>query len=646
MSVPADRIVPFNIEAEEAVLGSLLLDPQAIVRIAAFLKPDDFYRETNRWVFEAVLALYERRDAIDFLTVRDELERAGRLDDVGGASFLASLINVVPTAVHIEHYGRIVERASTRRRLITAASDIAKLAYDEQDEVEETLDKAEQIIFAVSQRSLARDLVPISQVLNQYFDKIEYLQAHHGQVSGTPTGFVDLDKLLGGLQKSDLVIVAARPGIGKTSLLLAFAHFAAISGKAIALFSLEMSAEQLVQRLISSETGIDQHRLRLGMIRDEEMPLVTRAMGVLEATRIYIDDTPGITALEMRTKARRLHAEHPIGLIVVDYLQLMHGGGRSENRVQEISHISRSLKELARELDVPVIAASQLSRAVESRHDRRPMLSDLRESGCLSGDTLIYLPDQGVYRPIEQLVGQSDFNVLALNSETWRLEPCRVSRAFATGTKPVRKLTTRLGRCVRATANHKFLTIEGWKRLDELNVGERLAVPRTVSTLAVEAGQRIGNAKAQRRKEEVLSGLPSASLRLCVSPLLALGAEPMSAEAASSPAQSDVYWDEIVSIEPAGECEVYDLTVDALHNFVANDIVAHNSIEQDADVVIFIYRDEYYNQNTEKKNIAEISIAKHRNGPTGMVELFFIKEQAKFVDLATVSDEFAPSGPW
>ncbi|MFN8472894.1 MAG: replicative DNA helicase [Anaerolineae bacterium] len=451
MSVPADRIVPFNIEAEEAVLGSLLLDPQAIVRIAAFLKPDDFYRETNRWVFEAVLALYERRDAIDFLTVRDELERGGRLDEVGGASFLASLINVVPTSVHVEHYGRIIERASTRRRLITAASDIAKLAYDEQDEVEETLDKAEQIIFAVSQRSLARDLVPISQVLNEYFDKIEYLQAHHGQVSGTPTGFVDLDKLLGGLQQSDLVIVAARPGIGKTSLLLSFAHFAAISGKGVALFSLEMSAEQLVQRLISSETGIDQHRLRLGMIKDEEMPLVTRAMGILEGTHIYIDDTPGITALEMRTKARRLHAEHPIGLIVVDYLQLMHGGGRSENRVQEISHISRSLKELARELDVPVIAASQLSRAVEGRHDRRPMLSDLRESG---------------------------------------------------------------------------------------------------------------------------------------------------------------------------------------------------SIEQDADVVIFIYRDEYYNQNTEKKNIAEISIAKHRNGPTGMVELFFIKEQAKFVDLATVSDEFAPSGPW
>ncbi len=646
MSVPADRIVPFNIEAEEAVLGSLLLDPQAIVRIAAFLKPDDFYREVNRWVFEAVLALYERRDAIDFLTVRDELERGGRLEDVGGASFLASLINVVPTSVHVEHYGRIVERASTRRRLIGAASDIAKLAYDEQDEVEETLDKAEQIIFAVSQRSLARDLVPISQVLNEYFDKIEYLQAHHGQVSGVPTGFVDLDKLLGGLQKSDLVIVAARPGIGKTSLLLSFAHWAAIQGKGVALFSLEMSAEQLVQRLISSETGIDQHRLRLGMIRDEEMPLVTRAMGILEATHIYIDDTPGITALEMRTKARRLHAEHPIGLIVVDYLQLMHGGGRSENRVQEISHISRSLKELARELDVPVIAASQLSRAVEGRHDRRPMLSDLRESGCLSGDTLIYLPDQGIYRPIKEMVGQSDFNVLALNTETWRLESCRVSCAFATGTKPVHKLTTRLGRSIRATANHQFLTIEGWKRLDELEVGERLALPDAVAMLSTKVRPRIGNAKAQRRKEEMSTGLPSAALRLCVSPLFPSPEEPILAETLASLAQSDVYWDEIVSIESDGECEVYDLTVDGLHNFVANDIVAHNSIEQDADVVIFIYRDEYYNQNTDKKNIAEISIAKHRNGPTGMVELFFIKEQAKFVDLATVSDEFAPSGPW
>ncbi len=451
MSAPIDRIVPFNVEAEEAVLGSLLLDSQAIIRIASFLKPDDFYREKNRWVYEAAIALYERRDAIDFLTVRDELERNNRLEEVGGASFLTSLINVVPTSIHIEHYARIVERAATRRRLISAASDIAGLAYDESDEIEATLDKAEQILFAVSQRSLTRDLTPISQVLNEYFDKIEYLQAHHGQVSGVPSGFVDLNKLLGGFQRSDLVIVAARPGMGKTSLLLAHALSAAMAGLPVAVFSLEMSAEQLVQRLISAETGIDQHRLRLGLIKDEEMPLVTRAMGVLEGTRIFIDDTPGITALEMRTKARRLHAEHPVGLIVVDYLQLMHGGGRIENRVQEISHISRSLKELARELNVPVIAASQLSRAVESRHDRRPMLSDLRESG---------------------------------------------------------------------------------------------------------------------------------------------------------------------------------------------------SIEQDADIVMFIYRDDYYKDDSDKRNIAEIIVAKHRNGPTGAVELFFIKEQAKFADLATVTDEYDTAGQW
>jgi replicative DNA helicase len=289
----------------------------------------------------------------------------------------------------------------------------------------------------------------------------------------------------------------------------------------------------------------------------------------------------------VRSKARRLHAEHAIDLIIVDYLQLMQatiGGRRNENRVQEISEISRSLKGLARELNIPILALAQLSRAVESRQSKVPQLSDLRESGCLAGETLIYLPDKGTYKPIEQLAGQAGFRVLALNTESWKLEPCQVSQAFATGCKPVCRITTRLGRTIRATVNHKFLTMYGWQRLDGLTSGVRIALPRR------------------------LSGSTQATM-------------------------SDVYWDEINSIEPVGEAEVYDLTVDELHNFVAGDIIVHNSIEQDSDIVMFIYRDDVYNPESERKSIADVIIAKHRNGPVGEISLYFQASQTRFRDL-------------
>ncbi|OGO41621.1 MAG: replicative DNA helicase, partial [Chloroflexi bacterium RBG_16_57_9] len=515
---------------------------------------------------------------------------------IGGPAYLTSLVNTVPTSAHVEHYGRIVERAALRRRLIDAAARIAEIAFDEaSDEVDDVIDRAEQLVFAVAQRRLARDLVPISKVLYDYFDQIEYLQQHQGSVLGTPSGFIDVDKLLGGFQASDLIIVAGRPGMGKTSLMLSMAEsIAAKQMGAIAIFTLEMSSDQLVQRLIASETGIDSQRLRLGQIRDNEIDLVARAIGHLSEMPIYLDDSANISPFELRTKARRLHTEQPLSLVIVDYLQLMTGGIRSENRVQEISYISRSLKALARELRVPVMAASQLSRAVEARHDRRPQLADLRESGCLSGETLVYLPEQGIYRPIEQLVGQNEFRVLALNTQTWHLEPSQVSRVFATGHKPVYRLTTRLGRSIRATTNHQFLTVQGWRRLDDLSMGMRIALPR-----------RLPGPTQPTIDSEELARL----------------------------ARSDVYWDEIVAMEPDGETEVYDLTVEGHHNFVANDIIAHNSIEQDADVVMFIYRDEVYHPDTTYKNVAELIVAKHRNGPTGKVELGFIQEQTKFVNL-------------
>jgi len=400
MTTP-DKMIPQNIEAEEAVLGSLLIDPEALFRVSPFLKGEDFYIQKNAWVFEAILALHERREPIDFVTVCDELERREQLEEIGGAAYITRLINAVPSAIHAEAYGHIVEHAAIRRRLISAASEIAQLAYREAEDVDLTIDKAEQALFNVSQRRITRDLAPIQNIVRRYYDRIEYLYAHRGEPLGIPTGFIDLDRLLGGMQRSDFVIVAARPSVGKTSLCLSFARNAARFGQHVAIFSLEMSGEQIIQRLVSAETGIDAQRLRLGNLQEDEWPLFVQATGKLADLPVFIDDTPSITALQLRTKARRLHAEHGLDLILVDYLQLMTGDVRSENRVQEVSYISRSLKAIARELDVPVVAASQLSRAVEQRSEKVPVLADLRESGSLEqdADVVMFIYRDELYHP-------------------------------------------------------------------------------------------------------------------------------------------------------------------------------------------------------------------------------------------------------
>ncbi len=387
-----DKTIPANPEAEEAVLGSLLIDPDAVLKIASFLAADDFYREKNGWIYQAVLDLHERREPADFVTLTDELERRNILQEVGGAAYITALINSVPSAVYVEHYAHIVERTATLRRLIDAAGQIAALAYEEAEDVGEVVDRAEQLVFNVSERRTRRDLTPVRQVMHEVVDRIDFLHRHQGQILGVPTGFTQLDRLLSGFQKSDLIILAARPSVGKTSLSLNFALNAARKyRKVVAFFSLEMSAEQLVQRLLAMETGIDQQRLRRGEIEDHEWDILMAAAGELSSTMLFIDDTPALSALELRTKARRLQAEHGLDMVIVDYLQLMRGDTRSENRVQEISYISRSLKSLARELETPLIALSQLSRAIESRTDHKPMLSDLRESGAIEQDADIVM---------------------------------------------------------------------------------------------------------------------------------------------------------------------------------------------------------------------------------------------------------------
>jgi replicative DNA helicase len=684
---------------------------------------------------------------------------------------------------------------------------------------------------------------------------------------------IDAIEDIGSHQVYDLTVpdganfVANDVCVHNTAFALGLAYGAAVQhGRTVGVFSLEMAAEQLVQRLLSTETGVDSHRLRLGQIDDHEWDRVSRAFGRLAEAQIYIDDSAGLNVMEVRTKARRLQAEHGLDMLVIDYLQLMHAR-RSENRVQEISEISRGLKGLARELNIPVIALSQLSRAVETRSDHHPMLSDLRESGCLDGDTPVYLPDEGTWVPIRALVGRADVRVLALNEDTWKLEPQRILSAFATGHKPVFKLRTRLGRVIRATANHKFLTVQGWKRLDELDVSCHIALPRQLpgsgtpsmskdelallghligdgctlsrqpihyttadedlAILVSDLGSKVFGDKirprvarerewyqvylaangplghgtrnavaawldgmgifnlrswekripvavfAQPRDEiacflrhlwstdgslwlprstkaapriyyatsspELASGVQSLLLRIGILASVsrhgqgskgrdqyhvdvnglpdqqrfleivggvgqrklraaesisernaskitntnrdilprdvwqiyalpakraigmterrfqaALGnhycgsglyrqnvsreraariAQIVACEKLARLARSDVYWDQVVSIEPDGEADVFDLTIEGLHNFVAGDVIVHNSIEQDADIVIFLYRDEIYDPNTERKGIAEVIVAKHRNGPVGTVNLRFFEKTARFADL-------------
>lgn len=385
------RLPPHNMEAEQSVLGSLLIDRDAIIRVASYVKPEDFYIAANGKIFQAILDLYNRREPTDFLTLSDELERRDSLEGVGGVGYLSSLLNIVPTAVHVEYYGRIVERTATLRRLIDAGTEIVGIGFQENLDAEEALDSAEQALFTVSQRRQTKDFQSIADVLDKFFDRLDYLSQNRGEVVGVPSGFTDLDKLTGGLQRSDLIILAARPSMGKSALALGMAYGAAVQhGKKVGFFALEMSAEQLVQRLLSTETGVDSHRLRLGQIDENEWDRVSRAFGRLAEAQIYIDDSAAASIMDVRTKARRLQAEAGLDLLIVDYLQLM-SGRRTDNRVQEIGEISRGLKGLARELNVPVVALSQLSRGVETRADHRPMLSDLRESGSIEQDADIVM---------------------------------------------------------------------------------------------------------------------------------------------------------------------------------------------------------------------------------------------------------------
>ena len=864
--VRPNRIPPHNLDAEQSVLGAMLESKEAISNVVEILNADDFYKPAHTQIYEAILALDNRGgEAIDAITLVEELNRRGSLENIGGRPYILGLLEAYPTAASAARYAKIVEELALLRRLIKAGNEVQEIGFSMPESVEDAVDSAEEIVYQVGNRRLRDDLHELKALLGENLEEIEKLYERGESVTGVASGFPDLDEMTAGFQPNNLVIIAARPSMGKSSILNDFALHAALKRAnpvPVVIFTLEMSRHEVVRRLLASDAKVDSQRISRGTLHEQDWGRLSSAVGRLAEAPIFIDDTAHITLMEIRAKCRRLKARDGLGMIIIDYLQLMTSPRRSENRQQEVSEISRNLKILARELEVPVLCASQLNRGVEMRADKRPLLGDLRESGCLTADTRIARSDTG------QLVSMGDLHksgvrnipVWTLN-EDFKLVQGNMTHVFSSGIKKIFRLRLRSGREVRASANHPFLSFDGWKSLEDLQVGDHLAVPRKLdegsspkrwrdeevillahligdgcfverqphhytnqdpanleavseaakafgvtgrlvaqqtwshlylpSPYRVTYGRRnpivkwLSNLGPHGKRSRVkflpneVFGLPvdqvalflrhlwatdghvslrpangvvlyyaTGSHRLakdvqllllrlgisscirrqpkegyedtyavhirgaenqlrflrgngihgergtrvleCVSYLScissntnvdvvpkqvwdevralmveqkvttrqlaaglgmsycgsalykpALSRERLGRVATvirdprlDALADSDIFWDEIVDIVADGEEEVFDATVPGTHNFIADGIVAHNSIEQDSDVVMFLYRDEVYNPDSEARGEAELIVAKHRNGPTGKVQLAFMNQYTKFASLA------------
>jgi len=600
-----EKGLPTNLDAERFVLGSILLDDAFFVQAAGTLEADDFSLEKHRRIFKRMGDLQERGEKIDRITVANELMKFNELEACDGLSYLVSLDDGLPQIPNLDSYIRIVKDKAVLRRIIFASQHMMNRCLLGEEEPGDILAGAEETLLKLGEERVKTGLLNAGQILRDYEGGISAFLDPSKRVKGISTGFAKLDEMTGGMHGGDLFIIAARPSMGKTALALNIAQHVALRNKqTVAVFSLEMGKESLLTRMLCAAARVDSQRFRAGYLTQEERRKLNHALHELVEAPLFIDDSAGLHLMDMHAKLRRLQAERgKIGLVIVDYLQLMTGRGRFENRNQEVSALSRGMKLLAKELNVPMMVLSQLSRAVETRQgDHRPQLSDLRESGCLTGDTLVTTAGTGAKVPIRELVGRANVCVWALDEQTWRLQPAAVERAFCTGRKPVFRLTTRRGRTIRATRNHRFLTGAGWRRLDQLQPQDHLALPRH---------------------------LPDSSRRTMAD-----------ADELRCLATSDVYWEEVTRVEPDGLEDVFDLTVPGLHNFVADDIVVHNSIEQDADVVGFIFREEVYNREREDlKGLAELIVAKQRNGPVGTVNLVFLHAQTKFENRAEDTGE-------
>jgi replicative DNA helicase len=473
------RVPPHNLAAEQGVLASVLLNNDLMNPAVEILRPEDFYQGAHRTLFAAMIDLYDRGRAIDQLTLSSALRDRGVEGEVGGLAYLSDLVQNVPTTANVAEYARLVKNASILRKTIAVAQQITTSAFQGVSEVDDFLDKTEQAIFAIAEEKIKPSYFTMAEMAKESMREIEKLFEKKELITGVPSGFRDLDQLTSGFQKSDMIIVAARPSMGKTAFCLNIAQNASIRHKLpVAIFSLEMSRHQLALRMICSDARVNSKRLRSGYLAQDEMNRIVASVGRLSEAPIFIDDSDSLTALELRAKARRLKKEKDIGLIVVDYLQLMRGASirsSADNRVQEVSEISRSLKALAKELDVPVIAISQLSRSVENRNDKRPLMSDLRE--CVTGDTLVMTTD-GLRVPIRDLVGKQP-EVWAMSAEG-RIVPAKSDLVWSAGEKPIRRVTLACGRTIRATAEHLLYGPDGWVRVSDLKPGDRLAIARTV----------------------------------------------------------------------------------------------------------------------------------------------------------------------
>ena len=867
--------IPQDIEAEKSLLGCLLIDPDAIIKIADFLLTKDFYKLEHQRIYAVCLELFEKRDSVDLLSISSRLKERKQLDDVGGRGYLTSLTNLVPTSSHVFTYAKIVQQKRILRELISTGYDISELGSHETVDTDILLDEAEKKIFDIAQGSMSQSFIQVKDTLEETWKRIDELSKQKGTLRGTPTGFKALDNILAGLQKSDLIILAARPSLGKSSLACDIAKNVAMKYKIpVGIFSLEMSRDQIIDRLLAAEADVDLWKLRTGHLSDQgqdnDFERIQRAMAQLSEAPIFIDDIIAKNLLQMRAMARRLMSQKGLGLIIIDYLQLMEHRNPNLNMLQQVTENSKGLKSMAKEFNIPILALSQLSRAVEQRMPPIPRLSDLRESGCLTGDALITRADTGERFKIKDLVGKTNIPVHSLD-ENWQVVEKKVSKVFSTGQKEVFELKTKSGFSIKASANHPFLRVNGWSRVDELKKGDRIATPQKIKIsspknelnndevilLAHLLGdgcilprqpyhytsadwediqvvaktakklfkieskiikqknwwhvylkspyhlthkthhpitlwyEKLGLQRVRSYEKEMpeavfslsekkvalflkhlwatdgsisfrkckkngveaknftgaiyyastslklalsikelllrfgvrskLSEVKKTSYRPCyhinidgknhqlnfltkigcygerskvginlmeklkvikentnldvwpkeiwkffIDPIrqekniswreLSAGIETsycgstlfkngigfkrmkriatfLQSPTLKKMAQAEVFWDEIVSITPLGVTDVYDLTVPGTHNFVANGIIVENSVEQDADVVLFIHREDRYKENTERQGIADIIVAKHRNGPVGKIELFFDETRVTFRDI-------------
>jgi len=645
------KVPPHSLEAEQSVVGGLMLENAAWDRIADLISDGDFYRADHRLIYRHISRLIEHNKPADVVTVAESLDSTKELAGVGGLAYLNALASNTPSAANIRRYAEIVRERAILRRLAEVGTEITDSAYNTMGkEAHTVLDEAESRVFEIAEQGARgrqgfQDMPPL---LTKVVERIDLLYNRQGDndITGVPTGFIDLDRMTSGLQPGDLVIIAGRPAMGKTSLALNFAEFAAVhAGLPVGVFSMEMAATQLVLRMIGSVGKLDQHKLRTGRLHDDDWQRLTHAVGKLNEAPVHIDETAALNPLELRARARRLHRQYKkLGMVVIDYIQLMSAVGTGENRATEISEISRSMKALAKELDCPVVALSQLNRGLEQRPNKRPVMSDLRE--CVTGDTCVLLAD-GRRVAIRDLVGEQP-GVWAMSKER-HIVAARSDKVWCVGVKPVFRVALASGKVLRATAEHRVYGARGWVRISELRIGDRLTTVRAVpepNSVAVphtafadvQAAMRVQGV-TQRQMAKLRGTAYGGTSHFRFSPsreTMRTYADALGDTTLRAWAEDGLFWDRVVEIRADGEEEVFDLTVPGPESWLADGIVTHNSgaIEQDADLILFIYRDEVYNPETADKGVAEVIIGKQRNGPIGTVKLAFLGEYTRFESLA------------